>query len=94
MFNRVEEIADGQLIVSQGEGVALLELNRPDSFNALSVSLLDALVAALSTLSEDPTVSAIVLTGRGKAFSVGVDLKELASGNGLMESGELGPVAV
>ncbi|GHD20579.1 enoyl-CoA hydratase [Halioglobus japonicus] len=91
MFNRVEEIADGQLIVSQGEGVALLELNRPDSFNALSVSLLDALVAALSTLSEDPTVSAIVLTGRGKAFSVGVDLKELASGNGLMESGELGP---
>ena len=84
MFDHVDELADGQLILNRGEGIALIEMNRPDSYNALNVAMLGGLEEALHIVSGDDAVVAAVFTGRGKAFSVGVDLKELASGNGLM----------
>ncbi len=91
MFDHRDELAGGELILSRGEGVALVEMNRPDNYNALNVSMLDGLVEALGMIDADETLHAAVLTGRGKAFTVGVDLKELASGNGLMAAENLGP---
>ncbi|QFU75959.1 enoyl-CoA hydratase [Halioglobus maricola] len=91
MFDHIEELADGQLVLSRGEGVALIELNRPESFNALSVALLNGLIEALGRVDADDSIVAVVLTGRGKAFTVGVDLKELSGGNGLMSEGNMGP---
>ncbi len=56
--------------------VAIVTLNRPDALNALSRALRAELVAAFAGLGADETVRAAVLTGAGRAFTAGVDLKE------------------
>ncbi|MBX3611086.1 MAG: enoyl-CoA hydratase [Hydrogenophaga sp.] len=68
------------------EGVALITLNRPAALNALSVALREALVQALQTVAQDTSVRAVVLTGAGKGFCAGLDLKELGQG-GMPPSG-------
>lgn len=57
------------------EGVATLTLNRPESLNALDASLLESLAARLTAVARDPSVRAVVLTGAGRAFCSGGDLK-------------------
>lgn len=56
--------------------VATITLNRPDAMNALNVASKKALLAALRRAAADETVRAVVLTGAGRAFCVGQDLKE------------------
>ncbi|MEK6543410.1 MAG: enoyl-CoA hydratase-related protein [Elusimicrobiota bacterium] len=58
--------------------VAVLYLNRPESLNAVSYSLVAELVAALRACDGDDSVGAMVLAGRGKAFCAGADIKEMA----------------
>ena len=70
------ESLDGPLVVEVVDGVAWLRLNRPDAMNSLDNALKDALVAALREVGEDPAVRCVVLTGTGRAFCVGQDLKE------------------
>ena len=60
--------------------VATLTLTRPQALNALTHEMLGELGAALEALSSDSAVRVIVLTGEGRAFSAGVDLKALAAG--------------
>ncbi len=55
--------------------VALLTLDRPARLNAVSLALYDALAAELADLASDPDVRAVVVTGEGRAFCVGADLK-------------------
>ncbi|HEY6512300.1 MAG TPA: enoyl-CoA hydratase [Burkholderiaceae bacterium] len=62
------------------DGVALLTLNRPQAMNALSRELLDELARAIDALAADPSVRVLILTGAGRAFCAGLDLKELGSG--------------
>lgn len=62
-------------------GVAVVILNRMDSRNALSAQLRDDLCSCCSTLTDDSSVNAVVLTGAGELFCAGFDLKELAAGN-------------
>jgi len=69
-------VTDSPLVVDTREGVRTLTLNRPDAFNSLTVRLKEELLAALSSAAEDPAVRAVVLTGAGKAFCAGQDLKE------------------
>lgn len=57
------------------DGVALLEWNRPDARNALLPEMTDEAMAALDQAAADPSVRALVLTGKGAAFSAGADLK-------------------
>lgn len=64
------------LIVEVTDGIAWLRLNRPDAMNSLDNALKDALVAALREVGDDPAVRCVVLTGTGRAFCVGQDLKE------------------
>lgn len=72
------------LVLTARDGaVETVTLNRPEALNALSLALEDALKAVFADLIGDPDVRAIVLTGAGRAFSVGVDLKELGSGAGM-----------
>src|SRR3954452_251641 len=69
------DISDVRL--SRLDGVALVELRRPDSLNALSTRLATALTSTLHELRDDDTVHAVVLAGAGdRAFCVGADLKE------------------
>lgn len=70
-------------LIDRAGAVAVVTLNRPEALNALSIALEDAVKAAFVELIADPAIRAIVLTGAGRAFSVGVDLKELGSGAGL-----------
>lgn len=55
--------------------VAQITLNRPDSFNALDLATARELSAHLLRLSSDPTVHGVIITGAGKAFSAGGDIK-------------------
>ena len=68
------------LLMERDGPIATLTLNRPEAMNALSAALRDALGQAFRSLQGDETVRAVVLTGAGRAFCAGYDLKELASG--------------
>lgn len=67
------------LLVRVEDGVATLTLNRPAALNALNAALRDALVATLRDMDGRDDVSVIVLTGAGRAFCAGLDVKELAA---------------
>ncbi len=69
-------------------GYAVLTLNRPQAMNALSKGLMTALAEAIDTLAADPTVRVLILTGAGRAFSAGLDLKEIGAGNGSIGGGQ------
>jgi len=66
------------IIVSKPEdGLLLIELNRPQQFNALRGQLLDELTAALASAENDDAVRAVVITGNDRAFAAGADISEL-----------------
>ncbi|MBL8521017.1 MAG: enoyl-CoA hydratase [Betaproteobacteria bacterium] len=65
------------LLLDTTGGIAVVTLNRPRAFNALSSSLLEALHQAMDQLCADPAVRVIVIAGSGKAFCAGHDLKEM-----------------
>lgn len=67
------------LLVERSGGVVTLTLNRPDSLNSMDLALKEALRDALRELSGDPGCRAVVLTGAGRAFCVGQDLREHVS---------------
>ncbi len=60
--------------------VAIVTLNRPDALNAVNSALSAAAGAALERAAHDPQVRVVVLTGAGRAFCAGADLKEIAAG--------------
>jgi enoyl-CoA hydratase len=60
--------------------VALVTLNRPQAMNALSRELRAAIAETFEKLEADPAVRVVILTGAGKAFCAGLDLKELGQG--------------
>jgi len=59
------------------DGIGTLTLNRPESFNSISVAMLEVLIKKLDTLLKDDNVQAIILTGAGKAFCAGADQAEM-----------------
>lgn len=67
------------LVERPERGIAVVTLNKPDTRNALSVGLIGALHDAITALSADASVSAIVIAAKGPAFSAGHDLKELTA---------------
>src|SRR5213594_4373348 len=74
-------IAMGQdLLEVVKDGVAVLTLNRPDRLNAMSGPMLDAMLEALQRLAEDSAVGVVVLTGAGRGFCAGGDVKAMAEG--------------
>lgn len=64
-------------------GVATITLNRPNAMNAVNAALSTAVGEALESASADDTVRVVVVTGAGRAFCAGADLKELAQGRSL-----------
>lgn len=61
---------------SDAAGVLTLTFNRPDALNSFTVEMKEALLAALKDAARDREVRVVVLTGNGRAFSAGQDLKE------------------
>ncbi len=77
------------LLLDRDGAVMTITLNRPEAMNALSVELKLALRSALDDAAADPTVRALVLTGSGRGFCVGQDLREHV---GLLEAGDVAPL--
>ena len=69
-----------ELIETVSDRVATLTLNRPDRLNALSTGIIDGLLEALPRLAADPNVAVVVLTGAGRGFCAGGDVKSMADG--------------
>ena len=67
------------LIDKDDSGAAVVTLNRPAAMNALSRQMRRELTEAIDALSQDPSVRALILTGAGRAFCAGLDLKEMGS---------------
>ena len=66
-----------ELLVASSGGVCTITLNRPESMNALTLSTVEALAAAVAELRFDRGTRVVVITGAGeKAFCSGADLKE------------------
>lgn len=60
--------------------IAIVTLNRPDQMNALNAALRLAIGAAFVELEADPAIRAVIVTGAGRAFCAGMDLKEIGGG--------------
>src|SRR6195952_5186476 len=71
-----EAAATRPLLVSDQGGVRTLTFNRPAAFNSFDLALKDATLAALTDAAADQSVRAVVITGAGRAFSAGQDLKQ------------------
>lgn len=69
------------LLASLDNGIATITLNRPEARNALSGEMLGALASTLADCELNPEVKVIVITGAGKGFCAGGDVKGMAAGN-------------
>ncbi len=67
--------------------IATITLNRPDRLNAITLAMLSSLSAVLRDADQDTAVRVIVLTGAGRGFCAGLDLKDVASGSGIGSDG-------
>jgi len=69
-----------ELLETVKDGIAMLTMNRPDRLNALSGPMLGAMLEALQRLADDSAVGVVVLTGAGRGFCAGGDVKAMAEG--------------
>ncbi|MBI3784148.1 MAG: enoyl-CoA hydratase [Deltaproteobacteria bacterium] len=67
------------LLIETVDRIATLTLNRPQAMNALSRELRRAIVEAFRKIKDDADIDVVILTGSGRAFCAGLDLKELGS---------------
>jgi 2-(1,2-epoxy-1,2-dihydrophenyl)acetyl-CoA isomerase len=82
-------ILEQTIWMEQDGAVLTITINRPDVLNAFDRVTTERLAAALRTAASDDAVRAIILTGTGRAFSAGQDVKEMAR-----ETAERGPRAI
>jgi enoyl-CoA hydratase len=78
------------VLVERSERIATVILNRPEVLNAITPAMIDELAAVLADVAADPEIAVVVLTGAGKAFSAGVDLKSL--GDRSLVGGSVGDI--
>jgi len=79
MSNGGDVSEHSELLEEKRDGIAMLTLNRPQSGNALTASLLDSLSETLARLAGDEDVRCVIIRGAGsKAFSLGMDLRAMA----------------
>src|SRR3546814_20277421 len=83
-------MADAESVLIEHDGpVAIVTLNRPEALNALSRALSHLIGEAFAELQDSKETRVAILTGSGRAFCAGMDLKELSSGaNGLQAADE------
>src|SRR6266487_3927606 len=78
------------LLIQQDGGVLTITMNRPEVLNAFNDIMLSELTEAVEAAAQDEAVRCVVLTGAGRAFGSGQDLRSLAEGR---NSGAIGTVS-
>ncbi len=76
----MSENLESAVLTERRDRVLLITLNRPDAMNAINGALSTGLVEAVAELDGDPSLTAGVLTGNGRGFCAGMDLKAFARG--------------
>jgi len=66
------------IILEKKDGIGYITLNRPEVFNAISQELIDEFSDALDTVNKDYEIQVLILTGAGKGFQAGADIRELS----------------
>ncbi len=74
-YHGVKVMSYDSLLFEIKDGVGVIHLNRPDDGNAVTLEMAGELLDAARRCDQDPEVRAVVLTGRGKMFCAGGDLK-------------------
>ena len=72
----VDPAGESPVLVADADGVRTVTLNRSSAFNSFNLDLKRSLLSVLHTAAVDPSVRAVVITGAGRAFCAGQDLKE------------------
>jgi 2-(1,2-epoxy-1,2-dihydrophenyl)acetyl-CoA isomerase len=77
------------VLLDAADGVATITLNRPDALNSFTVEMKEALLDTVRAVAADPAARAVVITGAGRGFSAGQDLREHAE---LLAAGDPSPL--
>ncbi|MEQ8485759.1 MAG: enoyl-CoA hydratase-related protein [Pseudomonadales bacterium] len=80
-------MTEAEVLVTDRGHVRWLTLNRPEAMNAITGDMLGQLNDALKAADDDPNVRVVVVTGAGRAFCAGLDLKQAARGEGIGGAG-------
>lgn len=83
-------LGNGTVLLDVESAVATITLDRPEGMNALTLDAKKGLLDAVAAVGADPTVRALVLTGSGKGFCVGQDLREHGA---LLDAGDPAPLS-
>jgi enoyl-CoA hydratase len=79
-MNHTDQADDAPVLTERRDGVLLITLNRPNARNAINLPVAEGIAAALDELDGEDSLSVGVLTGSGKGFCAGMDLKAFVSG--------------
>ena len=82
-MNKPERIVSDEVLYEVSEHIATVTLNAPDRMNTISGPMLARLSECLLEADKDPDVRCIILTGRGRAFCAGLDLRQATEGTGM-----------
>jgi len=87
----IERTVGDVLLERVEDHIAVLRLNRPAALNAITAAMAETIEQCVAEIEADPTVRVAIVTGEGRMFCAGADLKEVAAGKGhLLERPESG----
>ena len=72
-----KENSEALIIRNDAEGISNIILNRPNAYNSLTIESMELIIEELSDISEDSSIKVIILSGAGKGFCAGHDMKDL-----------------
>ncbi|GIW13702.1 MAG: enoyl-CoA hydratase [Tepidiforma sp.] len=78
------------VLTTREDAILVITMNRPESLNAMNPAMLDALAETAAAAAADPAVRCVVITGAGRAFCAGGDVKAMAESNERTGSGSGG----
>ena len=69
------------IILELRDNIAILFLNRPNKLNAFTIPMMEEIISALDKIESEDEIKAVVLSGKGRVFCAGADLKERSDMN-------------
>lgn len=70
-----------KLLIEKQDNICIVKINNPQAMNALNTTVLSELDSAFSAIAEDSSISAVIVTGEGKAFVAGADISQMSNMN-------------